>query len=87
MKLKEGWVLTEMDGEYVAVPTKESAEKFSGVVRLNETAKDIWQGLAEGLDEARLAEKLVSLYEVTPEQAKQAVQNVIAALTAEGLLV
>lgn len=87
MKLKEGWVLTEMDGEYVAVPTKESAEKFSGVVRLNETAKDIWQGLAEGLDEAGLEKKLLSLYEATPEQAKKAVQNVIAALKAEGLLV
>ena len=87
MKLKEGWVLTEMDGDYIVVPTKASAESFSGIVRLNETGKDIWQGLEEGLEEDALVEKLLGLYDgVDRDRARQAVRNVVAKLKQEGLL-
>lgn len=86
MKLKKGWVLTEMDGDYVVVPTKDSAESFCGVVHLNETAKDVWQGLDKGLDADAIAAKLVADYDVDADHAKAAVASVIAKLTEEGLL-
>ena len=63
MKLKEGWVITELGGEYVAVPTQESGGDFYGVVRLNETGKDIWQAISEGLSEKEIADRRVELYE------------------------
>ena len=87
MKLKEGWTLTELAGEYVAVPTGESAKTFSGIVRLNETGRDIWQGLADGLDEDGIAYRLTELYDgIDHDTAKSAVQKVFAKLMKEGLL-
>ena len=87
MKLKSGWKLTELSGEYVAVPTKESAESFCGIVRLNETGKDIWQGLESGLSEHQIAEKLMELYDgVDMQGAQNAVRKIIDKLKSEGLL-
>lgn len=86
MKLKEGWMLTDMGGEYVAVPTRESAEHFSGIVRLNETGKDIWEGLSEGLTEEGIVEKLTGLYDVEKDRARAAVARVLEMLKQEGLV-
>lgn len=87
MKLKEGWTLTELAGEYVAVPTGESAKDFRGIVRLNETGRDIWRGIEEGLDEEAIAERLLDLYDgVDREGALQAVERVFKKLSEKGLL-
>ena len=88
MRLKEGWMLTEIAGEYVAVPTSESAQDFRGIVRLNETCKDIWEGLQKGWTETEIARYLVETYDgVDMEQAEQAVCSVVEKLKGEGLLV
>lgn len=87
MKLKEGWTLTELGGEYVAVPDGESPESFHGIVRLNESGKDIWQGLAEGQSEIEIAEKLLELYDnIDRDRAQKAVKRVVDKLKQEGLL-
>ena len=87
LKLKEGWVLTTLADEHIAVPVGGNAADFKGVVRLNETGRDVWNGLAEGMDEAAIAEKLVQDYEgVTADKAREDVRKVIDALQAEGLL-
>ena len=87
MKLKNGWMLTDLAGEYVAVPTEESAENFRGVVRLNETGKDVFQGLLDGLTEEQIVEKLLEQYDGVDQQgAEQAVKSVVDRLKKEGLL-
>ncbi|MBO4854743.1 MAG: PqqD family protein [Oscillospiraceae bacterium] len=87
MKLKAGWMLTELSDEYIAVPTGESAEGFRGIVRLNETGKDVFQGLLDGLTEAQIAEKLLERYDGIDRQgAEMAVKRVVDLLKKEGLL-
>ena len=88
MKLKEGFILTEIGGEYVAVPSQGGAGSFHGIVKLNESGKDIWQGLEEGLSEEKIADRLVELYEnLDRNKALNAVKSVIEELKTEGLLV
>lgn len=87
MRLKKGWALTELSGDYVAIPTGESARSFAGIVRLNESARDIWEGLANGLSEDAIIEKMIELYEgIDREKAQNAVKSVIDKLKSEGLL-
>ena len=87
MKLKAGWMLTEFSGEYIAVPTGEMTENFHGVVRLNVTGKDIWQGLSDGLNESEIADKLMELYsDLDRETAQKAVRGVVDKLKDGGLL-
>ncbi len=87
MKLKAGWTLTDFNGEYIAVPTGESAENFRGIVRLNETGKDVWQGIAEGLNEDEIVKKILKMYKgVDYDRALKAVRNVVDKLKKEKLL-
>lgn len=88
MRIKEGWVLTEVDGEYVAVPVSEPAKGFMGVVKMNFTGQDIWNGLADGLSEDTIASILVDKYDgVDKERALANVQKVTEQLRQAGLLV
>ena len=87
MKLKDGWVLTKVGDDYAAVPTNESAEDFRGIISLNESGKDIWQGLVDGLDEERIADRLMDMYEIdSRDTAVRAVEKVINILKEEGIL-
>lgn len=88
MRIKEGWTLTEVDGEYVAVPVSEPAKGFMGVVKMNITGRDIWNGLADGLSEDTIASILVDKYDgVDKEKALENVRKVSDQLRQEGLLV
>ncbi len=87
MKLIKTIVLTEVAGDYIAVPVGEATNRFNGVVRLNKTGRDIVQGLIDGLELREIAEKLVADYDgVDFDTAWKAAQGVADKLRAEGLL-
>ncbi|MCC8103908.1 MAG: PqqD family protein [Lachnospiraceae bacterium] len=58
MKIKEGFVIRKVAGEYVAVATGEASREFQGMIKLNETAKTIWEGLADNWTRERIVESL-----------------------------
>ena len=58
-------VITEIAGEYVAVPIGDSAKEFKGIIRLNKTGKDILEGLLSGLSEDQIAEMILNKYDIT----------------------
>ena len=87
MKLKEGFVLTKVGDNYVAVQVGDAPDKLHGLIRLNETGAFIWRGLEEGLDEALIAERMVAEYAgVDLELAKKAVNDIVGKLANDGLL-
>lgn len=87
MKLKDNWTLTELGDKYVAVPVQGGGDNFSGIVRLNETGKDIWQGISDGLGEDEIADRLADTYEgLDKQRALDAVRKVIETLKDGGLL-
>lgn len=87
MKISKNWMLTELAGGYVAVPVGENIKNFNGIIKLNETGKDIWNALAEGLDEEAIAERLVGEYEgLDREKALEDVRKIVAKLRSEGLI-
>ena len=87
MKLNEGWILAEIQNEYMAVPVGANADEFAGVVRLNESGRDIWDGLAKGLDEQAIARMMVQKYAgLRTEKALEGIRRVTDMLRTEGLL-
>jgi len=48
MKIKERFVIRKVAGKYVAVATGKASREFHGMVKLNETGKTIWEGVADG---------------------------------------
>ena len=81
-----GMVLTPMGEGWVAVPTGEASVVLRGFVRLNTTAKLVWEGIDEGLTEQELAQRLMERYEVDEAKAVQSVARVLGKLRAAKLV-
>ena len=47
MKIKSGFVLEEVGGEYLAVAVGKRAKEFSGMVRLKSTGAFFWNLMAD----------------------------------------
>ena len=63
MKLKEGFVLRQVAGNYVVFPVGESTVDFHGMLALNETGAFLWEKLSEGADREALRKALCAEYD------------------------
>lgn len=87
MKLIKDVALTPLAEEYVAVPLGEAAKRITGVVRLNKTGKEIWDGLARGQTEEAIADALLEKYDgVDRETALGYIREIVAKLEQAGYL-
>ncbi len=86
MKPRKEIVFAEIDGECLLVPVGKLAVSMHGVVYLNETGREIWQGLTEGLDENAIAERLAERYEVDEAKARKDVAAAVEKLRAADVL-
>lgn len=87
MKIKSGFILKEVVGQAMIVPTGEVSKNFNGYIKLNVTGKDVWNGIKEGLTVEQIAEKLVTDYEdVTMDTALEATKNLINQMEKAGVL-
>ena len=87
MRIKKGFVLRDVAGQTMVIATGEASKGFHGMVKLNSTGKDIWQGLTEGLTEAEIAARLTEKYEVEPEKAAADTRALIVQMEEAGFLV
>lgn len=86
MRIKEGFVLREVAGQAVVIATGEASKGFHGMIRLNETGRVIWEGLAAGKSNEEIAADLVSAYEVGDEKATADVAAFVKQAAEEGFL-
>lgn len=86
MRIKNGFVLREVAGQPIVVATGEASKEFHGMVKLNQTGKDIWQGLMEGLTEEQIVEKLAEHYQVTKEKAAEDTRKLLGQMEQAGFL-
>ena len=85
MKLKPGFILREVAGSCVVVPT--GAElNFNGMISLNETGKFIWQCLENDTDVDAIVAKIISEYDTDEATAKGAVEAFVQKLRSHGFL-
>ena len=87
MRIKEGFVLREVAGQVMVIATGEASKDFNGMIKLNCTGKDIWEGLQAGLGEADIANTLQEKYQIDMEQAKEDTSAFLAKMEEMGFLV
>ena len=76
MKIKDGFVLEEVAGSYIAVALGASADEFHGFVKMNSTGVFLWNLLREGdVSEDELVAKLLEQYEVSEDVAREDVKK------------
>lgn len=87
MHLKQNFVINEVAGEKIAVAVGNRGE-FNGYIRLNDTAKDIFELLKKEIDREGLISALSDKYpEANKKEIAESVDETLEKLTAAGLLV
>ena len=86
MKIKKGFVIREIAGQYMAVPVGERVNSLHGMIVLNETGAFIWKLLSENRTEKSLAISLTEEYEVSFEDALASVERFKELLKGENVL-
>ena len=79
MKLKDGFLLREVAGETVVIPTGDTMD-LNMMITLNDTGRFLWERLSEDTTEEVLVQALLAEYDVDAETAAAAVAQFIAAL-------
>ena len=64
MKIKNGFVVREIAGECVVVALGEASKIFNGIIKLNPTARIMWDMLAKGSDKDAVVDAILTEYEV-----------------------
>lgn len=85
MKIKKGFVIQQVGGQWVAVATGSAAVEFSGIVKLNDTAALAWKGVEEGLSREQIVARVVESYDVDEQQAGNDVDAFLRALVQSGI--
>ena len=87
MRIKKGFVLREVAGQNMVIATGEASKDFHGMIKLNNTGKEIWQGLQEGLSEIEIAKGLQDKYQVEAEKAEQDTKEFIEKMIEMGFVI
>ena len=86
MKLKQGIIISEINGEFVAVPSGAAGKSFNGMIRMNKTAAMIAKMLQGGADEAQIVDAMCEQYEVDAEIAREDFALIVQQLDALKLI-
>ena len=70
MKIKEGYLVHEVAGNYVVIKIGQEAVNFNGLITLSESAKMLWDLLKNDASIDDLVNKLLSEYEIDEETAR-----------------
>lgn len=63
MKIRDGFVVKELAGQYVVVALGQASKIFNGIIKLNDSAKFIWEKLAVGAEKEDVINALLEEYE------------------------
>ena len=86
MKIKKGFVLKQVAGNFIVVPTGSLVKSFNGVVNLNQTGAFLWSKSQDEIHRDKLIEELIKEYEIDLETAKKGVDKFIETLKKEGFV-
>ena len=63
MKIKEGFVLREVMGNYVIIAVGDASRDFHGMVQLNASAAKIWKFIGEGKARDEIVDAMLEEYD------------------------
>ena len=86
MKLKEGFILREVAGQTVVLPSGDDLD-LNMMITLNDTGKFLWQRIEKGAEVAELVAALLEEYDVDEATARAGVERFVDKLKSNGFLV
>lgn len=86
MKIKEGFLLRQVAGQTVVLPTGNELN-LNMMITLNDTGAFLWERLQAEAEETELVTALLAEYDVDEETARKSVSTFVKKLRDNGFLV
>lgn len=86
MKVDKDFVLREIGGEYVIIPTGKKALEFNGLITVNEVGVKLLHMLQKDVTFDDLVRGILDEYDVEEEVAREDIQEFLDKLTKGGIL-
>lgn len=86
MKVQKEFVLREIAGDYVIIPTGKTALAFNGLITVNEVGADLWKMLQSDVTFEELLQGILEEYEVDEETAREDIREFLEKLQQGGIL-
>ena len=77
MYLKKSIIISELDDGFVAIDSDVSDDRFNGMVKLNETAKEILEILKEDISQEELIERFAQNNDTSVEEVKEDIIDIV----------
>lgn len=74
------YILREIAGENILVSVGDGVADFCGIVKLNASAKVIWNALQKGATKEDLAQALMDTFSITRDKAEEDVEKSLSLL-------
>ena len=87
MKVKDGFILREVAGNFIVVAVGGAVKNFNAVITLNETGALLWRALEKGAKQEDLVKVILDEYDIDETTAKADVLAFIDKLQGASLLV
>lgn len=86
MKLKDGFMLREIAGQWVVVPLGERVVEFNGIMTLSESGALLWKNMADDIRVDDLVQIVLNEYSIDEETVRLDVREFVAMLREKELL-
>ena len=86
MQIKKEFVLREIAGEYIIIPTGSTALEFNGLITVNEIGVLLWKMLQEKVSLDQLVAGVLAEYDVEEDVAREDIQEFLDKLQESGIL-
>lgn len=86
MKVDKEFILREIAGDYIIIPTGKTVLEFNGLITVNEVGVSIWNMLQEDVTLDEIVKGILDEYDVEESVAKEDVEEFLNNLVAGGIL-
>ena len=86
MQVGKEFVLREIAGEYIIIPTGKMVSRFNGLITVNEVGVSLWIMLQEDVTLEQLVQGVLDEYEVEESVAREDILEFLEKLKLGGIL-
>lgn len=86
MKIQGEFILREVAGESLLIPTGQTALKMNGMIIIDRVGAYIWQLIEKGDNEEKILGKILERFEIDRDTAEKDMNEFLDKLNSAGLL-
>ena len=86
MKIVKEFILRDIAGECVLVPTGETTQEFNGLITLSDTARCIWENLEKVDSTKEMVDLILEEYEIDEQTALRDTVQFVSQLVQTGFI-